>query len=199
MEEAREHEAIKHGFQLLLIKVIIGGLAAVVAMVVMRVVGNHEVLVALLIGLSPGLAEKSLKKLVYGAILGTAGFIIGGHISAIMAKSIIQEVPLGHWAIVGGFIGITAGILRSSDEGFSFRSAGWSRGGIAAGIIICLIFGFLGDIGGILAIMANQGTLVYYMREVSLLCAGVFINLGAALASMFATWLYNKRARAAAA
>ena len=199
MEEAHEHEVIKHGFRLLLIKVILGGVAAAVAMAMMRVVGHHELLVALLIGLVPGLAEKSLKKLGYGAILGVVGFVIGGRISAIMAKSIIEEVPFGHWAIVGGFIGITAGILRSSDEGFSFRSVGWSPAGIVAGIILCLILGFLGDIGGFLAIASNKAPLVLHMREVSLMCAGVFINLGAALASMLAMWLYNRRGRMAEA
>ena len=198
MEGTRDREIVKRGIMLLVAKVILGALAAGAAMLLMRMVGNREVIVALFIGLVPGIAERSLKKLLLGAVLGFVGYTVGARISAAMAKSIIQEVPLGHWAIGGAFIGMTAGVCRSRGQWFSFRVIIWSLGA-AYGFVLGLLFGFLGDIGGFFTLPAHSLGLHYYLREVSLLCAGVFINLGAALAAILAASLDNGLLRVARA
>jgi len=198
MEGTRDREIVKRGIMLLVAKVILGALAAGAAMLLMRMVGNREVIVALFIGLVPGIAERSLKKLLLGAVLGFVGYTVGARISAAMAKSIIQEVPLGHWAIVGAFIGMTAGVCRSRGQWFSFRVIIWSLGA-TYGFVLGLLFGFLGDIGGFFTLPAHSLGLHYYLREVSLLCAGVFINLGAALAAILAASLDNGLLRVARA
>jgi hypothetical protein len=154
----------------------------------MRLVGSREILVAVFIGLVPGIAEKSIKKIIYGAVLGAVGYVVGARVSAAIAKSVIEEVPFGHWAIVGAFVGLTAGISRRRDQWFSFRFVVWSLGA-AYGCVFGLIFGFMGDIGGFFTVFSSKIGLFYYMREVSLLCAGVFINLGAGLAAMLANSL----------
>lgn len=190
MEEKRDRVIVKHGLKLLLVKVILGGVAAAAAILLMRIVGSREVLVALFIGLVPGIAERSLKVFLFGAVFAVIGFFIGGSISAAIAKKAIQEVPLGHWAIVGGFIGMTAGISRRPGQWFSFRFVIWSLGA-AYGFVLGLIFGFLGDIGGFFAIRADNLPFFYYYKEVSFIFAGVFINLVVALASIITASLDN--------
>ena len=191
MNGKRDRSVIRHGFKLLILKAILGGLAAVIAMLLMRIVGSREILVAFFIGLIPGIAEKSPKKVVYGVVLALVGYAVGARVSAALAEKIIQEVPFGHWAIVGGFIGMTAGISRTKGQWFSFRFLVWTLGAFY-GFVFGLIFGFLGDIGGFLTIPFGESLgLHYYLREVSLLCAGVFINIGAALAAMLADALNN--------
>jgi hypothetical protein len=178
-----EDMTTRHGFGLLIAKVILGALAAGVAMVLMRVFGTGEILVAFFIGAIPGIAEKSPKKLAAGALLGIIGYVAGAHVGKVIAKT-ASGVPLGHWAIVGGFIGITAGIARYPGQSTSSRVVG-----TLSGIILGLVFGILGDIGGFLTVPVSSKLglgLFYYLREVSLVCAGVFINLAAALASMLA-------------
>ena len=177
----RDRIVVKRSLKLLILKVILGGVAAVAAMLLMRVVGSREVIVALFIGLVPGIVERSLKKFLYGAAFAIIGYIIGGRISGALAKTIIQELPLGHWAIVGGFIGMTAGIAHSKGQWFSFRFVIWSLGA-AYGFILGAVFGFLGDVGGFLTMTSGESLgLHLYVREISLLCAGVFLNFGAAL------------------
>ncbi len=190
MEERRDRAIVKHGLKLLLVKVILGGVAAVAAMLLMRAVGNREILVALFIGLVPGIAERSLKVSLYGAAFAVIGYAVGGTVSAAIAKRGIEEIPLGHWAIVGGFIGMTAGISRSPGQWFSFRFVIWSLGA-AYGFVLGLIFGFIGDIGGFFAIRADNLPFFYYYKEVSFICAGVFINLVVALVSIITASLDN--------
>jgi len=191
MNGKRDRAVIKHGFKLLILKAILGGLAAAAAMLLMRVVGSREMLVAFFIGLVPGIVEKSPKKVFYGVVFALIGYAVGGRVSAALAKNIIQEVPFGHWAIVGGFIGMTAGISRTKGQWFSFRFLIWTLGAFY-GFILGLIFGFFGDIGGFLTIPFGESLgLHYYLREVSLLCAGVFINIGAALAGILSDLLNN--------
>ena len=198
MEGKRDREIVKRGIGLLIARVILGGLAAGLAILLMRAVGNREIVVALFIGLVPGIAERSLKTLVYGAILALIGYGVGGRVSAALAKSLIEEVPFGHWAIVGGFIGMTAGVSRSPGQWFSFRFVVWSLGTVY-GFIFGFVFGLLGDIGGFFTLPAHGLGLHYYMKEVSFLCAGVFINLGAAVAAILSASLDNGLARVARA
>jgi len=198
MQEKRDREIVRRGIRLLIAKVILGALAAGAAILLMRAVGNREILVALFIGLVPGIAEGSLKKLLFGAILGLIGYSVGARVSAAVAKSFIEEVPFGHWAIVGAFIGMTAGVSRSPGQWFSFRFVVWTLGSVY-GFVFGFLFGFLGDIGGFFTLPAHGLGLHYYMREVSLLCAGVFINLGAAVAAIFSASLDNGLLRVARA
>jgi len=191
MEGRRDRVVLKEGIKLLIAKMALGAIAAGVGIALLRVAGGREIIVAILIGLVPGIVDRSPKKLVYGLLFAAVGYSVGGRISAALAKSLIQEIPLGHWAIVGGFIGMTAGISRLRGQWFSFRFVVWSLGA-AYGFFFGLIFGFFGDIGGLLAIEVGEGLgLQYYMKEVSFVCAGVFINLGAAIASILAGSLDN--------
>ena len=93
MEARRDRAVVKHGLRLLIIKAVLGGAAATAAMLLMRVVGSREVLVALFIGLVPGIAERSLKMLLYGAVFAIVGYVVGGHISAAIAKEKVIEKP----------------------------------------------------------------------------------------------------------
>jgi hypothetical protein len=196
MQGKRDRETVKQGIKLLIAKVILGALAAAAAILLMRLVGRREILVALFIGLVPGIVEGSRKKLVYGVVLGLIGYSVGARVSAAVAKSFIEEVPFGHWAIVGAFIGMTAGISRSPGQWFSFRFVGWSLGAMY-GFALGFVFGSLGDIGGFLTFSAQGLGMHFYMREISLLCAGVFINLGAGLAAILAASLDNGLLRVA--
>ncbi len=189
MGKKRFHVVNRHNLFLLLLKMILGAVAAGVAMLLMRVVGSREVLVAFFIGLVPGIVEKSPKKIVYGAIFGIIGYAVGARVGTVLAKSIIQEVAIGHWAIVGGFIGLTAGISRNKEQWFAFRFILWSLGAFY-GFIFGLILGLFGDVGGYLAIpLAGKLGLHYYTREICFLCAGIFINLGVAIAGMLTSAL----------
>jgi hypothetical protein len=193
MEDINDRTPVKHGFKLLGIKILLGAAAAIVAMGMMRIFGGGEILVALLIGLVPGLAERSWKKLFGGAALALIGYSVGARIGYLVAKS-ASGVPLGHWAVTGAFIGMTAGIRKFSDQSSSSRIVG-----TVFGFILGFIFGIMGDIGGFFTVPANGLPLFYYLREVSLLCAGIFINLGAALAAMLALAIANRSRRRAMA
>jgi len=195
MEKIPEIVAARHGFKLLIAKVILGALAACVAMLLMRVFNTGEILVAFFIGAVPGIAERSPKKLAAGALLGIVGYVAGANVGKFTAR-MTAGVPLGHWAVVGAFVGITVGITRHPGQSFSSRAVG-----IASGIVLGLVFGISGDIGGFLTVPASSRLgldLFLYLREVSLVCAGVFINLAAALASMLAIALSRRAQRAAA-
>ncbi len=180
MKNNLENGPVGHGWKLLGLKVLLGALAALVAMALMRVVGGGEALVAVFIGLVPGVAEKSPKKIAAGAVLGLAGYFIGAQVGLAISRR-AQGVPLGHWAVVGGCIGLTSGLARHPNQSSSSRIAG-----AITGVIFGLVFGIMGDIGGFLTVPANALPLFYYLREVSLTCAGLFINLGAGLAAMIA-------------
>ncbi len=185
MKGMRDRAIIKNSLLLLIVKVVLGGVAAAAAIALMRVVGNKEVIVALFIGIVPGLAERSIKKIIFGALLGCIGYFVGARVASALAPKLIDEaVPIGHWAIVGGFIGMTAGISRRPGQWFSFRFLLFSVGAVY-GFVLGLIFGLLGDLGGFMTVLAIEETpLMYYAREVSLICAGVGINLAAAIASI---------------
>jgi hypothetical protein len=189
MQEQKEAVPPRHGLKLLGVKVLLGAAAAVFAMILMRAAGGGEFMVALAVGLVPGIAERSPKKLLAGAVLGLVGYSIGARVGFLVAKS-ASGVPLGHWATTGAFIGATAGIRRHSDQPASARVAG----GIL-GIFFGFVFGLMGDIGGFFTIPAYKLPLFYYLREVSLLCAGIFINLGAGLASMLAVAIERRAKR----
>jgi hypothetical protein len=183
MEEMSGSAVAGGGFKLLGVKLILGALAAIVGMILMRILGGAEFVVAILIGIVPGIAERSPKKAAAGAVLGLVGYFVGARAGVAVAKA-AQGVPFGHWAITGGFIGLTSGISRR--EGL-WRSP-WPRAtllGAGCGFILGAIFGFLGDIAGLLAVFAFPIPSFLYMRttELSLLCAGIFINLGAAAGS----------------
>ncbi|RJP19155.1 MAG: hypothetical protein C4520_13270 [Candidatus Abyssobacteria bacterium SURF_5] len=172
--------AARHGLKLLGVKLILGIAAAFVAMAILRLFGGSELIVALCIGLVPGIAERSARKIVGGALLAVIGYQVGAHVGLAISKS-ASGVPLGHWAITGAFIGMTAGIRRFPGQAASSRITGG-----ASGFILGLIFGIFGDIAGFLTISAPNLPLFYYLREVSLLCAGFFINFACALATMLA-------------
>jgi hypothetical protein len=197
MEIERDRTVVKRGLKLLLGKVILGAAAAVAAMALMRVLDTGEIVVALFIGLVPGLAERSLKKLVAGALLGAVGYLAGARVGALVAKS-ASGIPLGHWAVTGAFIGATAGFSRKPGQWFSFRIVVWSLGA-AYGFLLGLIFGAVGDIAGFLTVPAHSLGLFYYMREVSLLCAGVFVSLAAAIAGVLSASVDNALWRVARA
>ncbi len=184
----------RHGFKLLIAKVILGGLAAGAAILLMRVFNTGEILVAFFVGAVPGIAERSPKKLAAGALLGIIGYVAGANVGKAVAR-MAAGVPLGHWAVVGAFVGMSAGIARHPGQSFSSRTVG-----IASGIVLGLFFGVLGDIGGFFTVPASSlGLSLYlYLREVSLICAGVFINLAAALASMLAVAASRRGQRLAA-
>ena len=190
MEDHLERASAKHGWKLLGLKMLLGVAAAAFAMGIMRMAGGSELLVALSIGLVPGLAEKSPKKMLGGLILGFIGYSIGARVGMFVAKP-ANGVPLGHWAVTGAFIGLTAGMRRYPGQARSSR-----RMGAVAGCILGLAFGILGDIAGFFTVPAHHALpLFYYAREVSLLCAGMFINMAAGLASMLAMVSENRSRR----
>ncbi len=189
MQGTRDRAVVKQGLKLLLVRIILGAAAAGAAIALMRVVNRGEILVALFVGLVPGIVDRSLKKLVAGAVLGLVGYNVGARVGVLIAKS-ASGVPLGHWAITGAFIGMTAGISRKPGQWFSFRVMVRSFG-IVYGFVLGLIFGVMGDIGGFVTIPAYKLPLFYYMREVSLVCAGVFINLGVGVACILTASLNN--------
>jgi hypothetical protein len=171
------------GFKLLCIKLILGAVAAIVGVVLMRIIGGGEIIVALLIGLVPGIAERSLKKIIAGAILGLVGYTVGAQVGNAVARS-TEGVPLGHWAITGAFIGLTSCISRVEGKWLSPRPLA-SVVGAVCGLILGALFGVLGDLGGLLAAFTSSELAFYhlYIRETSLLLAGIFINFGSAMAS----------------
>ncbi len=189
MESQRDRIAVKQGIRLLIAKVILGAVAAGLAMLLMRAVGIGEIAVALLIGIVPGVTERSLKKFLAGVVLALIGYMVGAMAGLNIAK-IMSGVPLGHWAVTGAFIGLTAGISGKPGQWFSFRVIVWTLGALY-GFVFGLVFGVLGDIGGFLITQAPAMPLFYYSREVSLLCAGVFINFGVALATIAAASVDN--------
>jgi hypothetical protein len=171
------------GFKLLCVKLILGAVAAFVGMALMRIIGGGEIVVALLIGLVPGSAERSVKKLIAGAILGLVGYTVGAQVGSAVARS-IEGVPLGHWAVTGAFIGLTSGISRLEGKWLSPRPLASIIGGVC-GLILGGVFGALGDLAGLLAAFSSSELAFYhlYIRETSLLLAGIFINLGSATGS----------------
>ncbi len=184
MEEQSSSATGVGGPKLLGLKLILGAMAAVVGMMLMRLIGGGEIVVAILIGIVPGLAERSSKKAVAGAVLGLVGYLVGARVGIAVART-AQGVPFGHWAITGGFIGLTSGISRREGLWRSPRSLATALGSVC-GFVLGALFGILGDIAGLAAAFAISGVppLIYmWVTEVSLLCAGVFINLGAAAAS----------------
>lgn len=196
MEKTPEIVTARHGFTLLIVKVILGAVAAGTAMLLIRAFNTGEILVAFFIGAVPGIAERSPKKLAAGALLGIVGYVAGANVGTLIAR-MAAGVPLGHWAVVGAFVGITAGIPRHPGQSVSSRAVG-----IAGGVVLGLVFGVLGDIGGFLTVplSGHLGVdLFLYLREVSLACAGVFINLAAALASMLAMAASRRTQRVASA
>lgn len=189
MEGKRDRAIVKQGLKLAVMKAILGAAAAVVAMVLMRFLGKGEMTVAVLIGVVPGMSERSLRKLVVGGVLGFIGYNVGARVGAALAGS-FSGVPLGHWAVIGAFIGLTAGMARHPGQWFSFRFIVWWFGGIG-GAVLGFLFGIMGDIGGFFTIPAYELPFFYYMREVSLLCAGLFINFGVGVASALASAMDN--------
>jgi hypothetical protein len=189
MQGRSDRTVVKQGLKLLLVRVILGAAAAGAAMALMRAVDRGEILVALFVGLVPGIVEKSFRKLVAGAVLALIGYGVGARVGVFIAKS-ASGVPLGHWAITGAFIGMTAGISRKPGQWFSFRVVVRSFG-IVYGFVLGMVFGLMGDIGGFFTIPAYNLPLFYYMREVSLVCAGVFINLGVGVACILTASLDN--------
>jgi hypothetical protein len=185
MEGTQDRASVKKNLLLLIVKVLLGGAAATFAIALMRVVGNKEVIVALFIGLVPGLAEKSIKKAILGALFGCIGYFIGARVASALAPMLIHEaVPVGHWAVVGGFVGMTVGISRKPDQWPSFRFMLFSLGAVY-GFALGLVFGLLGNTGGYMAVLAlGETPLMYYAGEISLICTGMSINLAAAIASI---------------
>ena len=181
------------GFKLLCLKLILGALAAIVGLVLMRVFGGAEFLVATLIGLVPGMAEKSAKKGIVGAVLGFVGYYVGAHVGATVGDS-GQGVPFGHWAVTGGFIGLTSAISRREGLWRSPRLLA-TVFGAGCGLLLGAIFGFSGDIIGLAAVftVSDLPSFIYmYTTEFSLVCAGIFINLGAAAGSALEVRLGKK-------
>jgi len=197
MEETTERAAGIRGFKLLCLKLVLGALAAVVGMALMRLIGGGEIIVAILIGLVPGIAEKSTKKVVAGATLGLVGYLVGAQVGLAVARA-GQGVPFGHWAITGAFIGLTSGMSRLEGKFLSPRPLATVAGALC-GLVLGGVFGFSGDIVGLLTSFgaSEMSFFSFYMREVSLGCAGVLINLGAALASGLEGLLEKKVATAA--
>ena len=180
------------------LKLILGALAAIIGMVLMRVFGGAEFIVAVLIGVVPGLAEKSPKKAVAGAVLGFVGYFVGARVGAAVGNT-GQGVPFGHWAVTGGFIGLTAAISRREGLWRSPRFLATLLGA-CLGFFLGFVFGFLGDIAGLAATFAVPNLPAFiYMRatEFSLLCGGIFINLGAAAGSGLEARLDKKTLQAA--
>jgi hypothetical protein len=197
MQTNSDRTVVKTGLKLLLVKIILGAAGAAAAMALMRVLSAGEILVALFIGLVPGVAERSVKKLVVGALLGVVGYIVGARVGMLVAKS-ASGIPLGHWALTGAFIGMTAGISRKPGQWFSFRIVVWSLGAVY-GFLFGLVFGIIGDIAGFLTVPMHSLGLFYYMREVSLMCAGIFISLGTAVADILSASIDNGLRRVARA
>jgi hypothetical protein len=178
-------------------KLILGALAAIVGMVLMRILGGAEFVVAVLIGTVPGLAEKSPKKAVAGAALGFVGYFVGAQVGAAIGRG--EGVPFGHWAVTGGFIGLTSAISRREGLWRSPRFLATLLGA-CLGFSLAFLFGFLGDIAGLALTFAVPDLPSFiYMRvtEISLLLAGIFINLGAAAGSGLEAKLDKKTLQAA--
>ena len=184
MEEKSGSGTAIVGFKLLLLKMALGAVVAGIGMALMRVLGGVEIIVAILVGLVPGLAERSGKKAVAGAVLAAVGYIVGAQVGGAVARS-GEGVPFGHWAVTGAFIGLTSGLSRMEGRLLPARPLALIVGAIC-GLILGGILGFPGDIAGLAAVFSISDLPSFiYMRttEVSLLCAGIFINLGAGLAS----------------
>ena len=114
MGETNGATAGASGFKLLCLKLILGAVAAIVGLILMRVLGGAEFVVATLIGIVPGLAEKSAKKAVAGAALGFVGYYVGAHVGAAAGAAAwnpLGGVPLFHWSVTGGFIGLTSAVM----------------------------------------------------------------------------------------
>lgn len=196
MEGKNGGGTVKGGLKLLGTKLVLGAVAAVVGMLLLRVFGAGEIIVALLIGLVPGIAERSAKKAVAGAILAIVGYTVGARIGISVAKS-GQGVPFGHWAVTGAFIGLTSAMARAEGKWVSPRPVAPVLGALL-GLILGAAFGLLGDMAGLLAAISSSEIAFYhfYIREISLLCAGIFINLGAGLASGLEGKLESKARKA---
>ncbi len=183
MGEQGDTSAGGGGLKLLCLKLILGALAAIVGLGLMRVLGGAEFVVAVLIGIVPGMAEKSPKKAGAGAVLGLVGYFVGARVG--LAVGGTEGIPFGHWAVTGGFIGLTGGISRREGLWRSPRP-GATLLGAACGFFLGFLFGFLGDIFGVALTFTISGLPAFiYMRvtEISLVCAGIFINLAAAAGS----------------
>jgi hypothetical protein len=190
-----EETSIKRtgGFKLLFLKMGLGALAAVVGMLLMRLIGGGEIVVAVLIGLVAGLAERSRNKALAGVVLGVVGYMVGAQVGAAVAAS-GQGVPFGHWAVTGAFIGLASGMSRIKDGLFPARPLALIAGAIC-GLILGAILGFTGDIAGLAAVftISDLPSFIYMnTTEISLFMAGIFINLGAGLASGLTGRLENK-------
>ena len=198
MGEQSDNSAGGGGLKLLGLKLILGALAAIVGLGLMRVLGGAEFVVAVLIGIVPGLAEKSPKKAGAGAVLGLVGYFVGARVGAAVGGT--EGIPFGHWAVTGGFIGLTGGISRREGLWRSPRF-GATLLGAACGFFLGFLFGFLGDIFGVaLTFTISDLPTFIYMRvtEISLVCAGIFINLAAAAGSGLEARLDKKAQQAEA-
>ena len=120
MGDTAEQRTGMRGFKLLCLKLALGALAAGIGMLLMRLVGGGEIVVALLIGLVPGIAEKSVKKIVAGGILGAIGYLVGARVGYAIAAA-GPGVPFGHWATTGAFIGLASGLSRMEGRFLSPR------------------------------------------------------------------------------
>ena len=184
MEERSNSGTAIGGFKLILLKMALGAVAAVAGMLLMRLVGGGGIIVAVLIGLAAGLAERSRNKALAGVVLAVVGYMVGAQVGGAVAGS-GDGVPFGHWAVTGAFIGLASGLSRMEGRLLPARPLALIVGAIC-GLILGGILGFPGDIAGLAAVFSISDLPSFiYMRttEVSLLCAGIFINLGAGLAS----------------
>ncbi len=116
------------------------------------------IVAAALIGAVPGTAEKRGNKIVLGVILACVGWISGELFSRLLFHS------MATWIFVGGFIGLTAGIVEKSLKS------------MIGGIV-------LGALGGLMGVAAGMSTIMldplrdYDLQVMGIFGAAIFINL----------------------
>jgi hypothetical protein len=149
-----------------LVRKILLGLAAGLTSVAIIYILNRSglyiawvpIVAAALIGAVAGVAEKSVRKIALGVVLGCIGWISGEFLSMLLFHSVAT------WTTVGGFVGLTAGISEKSPKS------------MIGGFLLGVAGGMMGMVAGFSPVavdaMAN-----FDMQAMGILGAGIFISL----------------------
>ncbi len=111
--------------------IILGALAGVLSYLIVAPFHSpwSEVVGALLIGMAPGLVDRSLHRVAIGAIACAGGWLAGS-----MLFGVWMDVGIGAWLFAGIFLGAAAG----------WFSGLWAR--VAIGMLLRLLGGAIGEV-----------------------------------------------------
>ena len=145
--------------------VLAGALAGILSYAVIAPLHSSwwEIVGALLIGLVPGLVQRSARRALLGSAACAAGWLLGA-----VAFGIWMDLGMGAWLLAGAFLGAAAGVFS-----FSVPRA-------IAGAALGLLAGLLGEISRY-ATLAVHGLRTADMQLLLLVSAGVLLNAAAAL------------------